>query len=96
MDKNTSNFSSLKVVVVLGTLTLFFSLFSSLPNIAGMLGLSTSAAGTVYNIFQSYSDIAMAASIVGAFTGVGTIEASMSAAILYVIKKKAKAKAVAF
>ncbi|MFP7239943.1 uberolysin/carnocyclin family circular bacteriocin [Bacillus altitudinis] len=64
--------------------------------IAANLGVSTGTAFTIVNFLDAWSSVATVITIVGMFTGVGTISAGVAASILAIIKKKEKSKAAAF
>ncbi|ALM27578.1 uberolysin/carnocyclin family circular bacteriocin [Bacillus altitudinis] len=64
--------------------------------IAANLGVSTGTAFTIVNFLDTWSSVATVITIVGMFTGVGTISAGVAASILAILKKKGKAKAAAF
>lgn len=66
------------------------------PLIAAQLGVSTTAAAIVVKFLDTWSTVATVITVVGIFTGVGTISSGIAAAILTVLKKKGKAKAAAF
>lgn len=70
--------------------------FSNAPFIAANLGLSSGASLTLAKTLDSVSSVATALSIIGVFTGVGTIGSALTATILAVIKKKGVAKGAAF
>lgn len=65
-------------------------------NVAGMLGISASSAGTIVTILNTYGAVTLAFEIIGVVTGVGSIGSAFAASILYILKKEGKAKAVAF
>lgn len=67
--------------------------FINLPNLAGALGISASAAGTVVNLVSTYSTVTAVISIIGAITGVGAVSSGVAATVLYLIKQKGKATA---
>ncbi|MBW4854124.1 uberolysin/carnocyclin family circular bacteriocin [Bacillus safensis] len=64
--------------------------------IAANLGVSTGTAATVVNFLDTWSSVATVITIVGVFTGVGTIGSGVAATILAILKKEGKAKAAAF
>jgi circularin A/uberolysin family circular bacteriocin len=66
------------------------------PLIAAQFGLSTATAATIVNFLDATSSVATVISIIGIFTGVGTIGSATAAVILTLIKKQGKAKAAAF
>jgi circularin A/uberolysin family circular bacteriocin len=66
------------------------------PLIAAQLGLSTATAWTVVNFLDGVSSVATVISIIGMFTGVGTIGSAFAATLLAILKKQGKAKAAAF
>ncbi|PEP89739.1 uberolysin/carnocyclin family circular bacteriocin [Bacillus toyonensis] len=66
------------------------------PLIAAQLGISTGTAATVVNFLDGVSSVATVITIVGMFTGVGTIGSALAATVLTMIKKQGKAKAAAF
>ena len=63
--------------------------------IAANLGVSTGTAFTIVNFLDAWSSVATVITIVGMFTGVGTISAGV-AAILAIIKKKKNLKLLLF
>ncbi|MDQ6468833.1 uberolysin/carnocyclin family circular bacteriocin [Exiguobacterium acetylicum] len=66
------------------------------PLIAAQLGVSTGTAATVVKFLDTWSSVATVITIVGVFTGVGTIGSGIAATILTILKKQGKAKAAAF
>ncbi|MCP2034189.1 circularin A/uberolysin family circular bacteriocin [Planomicrobium sp. HSC-17F08] len=64
--------------------------------IAAQLGISTGAAATVVAFLDTWSSVATVITVIGVFTGVGTIGAGVAATILTILKKQGKAKAAAF
>ena len=76
--------------------TLLALAIGSAPLIAAQLGLSTATAATIVNFLDAFSSVAYVITIVGIFTGVGTIGSAMAATILTILKKQGKAKAAAF
>ncbi|MCY7749228.1 uberolysin/carnocyclin family circular bacteriocin [Bacillus inaquosorum] len=66
------------------------------PLIAAQLGLSTGTAATIVNFLDGVSSVATVISIIGMFTGVGTIGSAFAATVLTILKKQGKAKAAAF
>ena len=67
--------------------------FVNLPNLAGALGISTSAASTAVNLLSAYSTLSAAMAIIGAITGVGAVGSGVAATVLYLIKQRGKAAA---
>ncbi|MBY8911992.1 uberolysin/carnocyclin family circular bacteriocin [Bacillus sp. YC2] len=66
------------------------------PLIAAQLGLSTATAATIVNFLDGVSSVTTVITIIGMFTGVGTIGSAFAATVLTLIKKQGKAKAAAF
>jgi circularin A/uberolysin family circular bacteriocin len=66
------------------------------PLIAAQLGLSTGTAATIVNFLDGVSSVATVITIIGMFTGVGTIGSALAASVLTILKKQGKAKAAAF
>ncbi|MDM5321785.1 uberolysin/carnocyclin family circular bacteriocin [Bacillus pumilus] len=64
--------------------------------IAANLGVSSGTAFAMVNFLDAWSSVATVITVVGMFTGVGTISAGVAATILAILKKKGKAKAAAF
>lgn len=64
--------------------------------IAAQLGLSTGTAATVVNFLDAFSTVSYVITIIGIFTGVGTISSALAATVLTILKKQGKAKAAAF
>lgn len=66
------------------------------PQLASTLGISTGSAATVVKFLSIYSSITFVITIIGIITGVGSIGSGIAATVLYLLKKKGKAKAAAF
>jgi circularin A/uberolysin family circular bacteriocin len=64
-----------------------------LPMLAGSLGISTASANQVVNLISAYGTASFVISMIGAVTGVGSIGSGILATVLYLIKKRGKAKA---
>ena len=94
VSKDIKFYSTLTVSLFI--LTALMLTISSAPFIASQFGLSTGAATALVNFLSAYQTVATVASIVGVFTGVGTIGSATASTILYLLKKKGKAKAAAF
>ncbi|MDP7981440.1 uberolysin/carnocyclin family circular bacteriocin [Bacillus sp. WLY-B-L8] len=71
-------------------------MLSSAPHIAGTLGVSTGTANQVVTLIDQYQTATAIVSIVGAITGVGGITAGIVSTVLFLLKKKGKAKAAAW
>lgn len=66
------------------------------PFIAANLGVSSATAYNMANALNNISNVATALTIIGTFTGVGTVGSGVAATILAILKKKGVAKAAAF
>lgn len=73
------------------SLTMFYLVHS--PMVAGALGISTESANKVVNLISAYGTASFVISMIGAATGVGSIGSGVVATVLFLIKKKGKAKA---
>jgi circularin A/uberolysin family circular bacteriocin len=74
-----------------GSITMLYLVH--LPMLAGSLGISTASASQVVNLISAYGTASFVISMIGAATGVGSIGSGVLATVLYIIKKKGKAKA---
>lgn len=66
------------------------------PQLASTLGISTGSAAAVVKFLNAYSSITFVLTIIGIVTGVGSVGSGIAATVLYLLKKKGKAKAAAF
>jgi circularin A/uberolysin family circular bacteriocin len=66
------------------------------PLIAAQLGLSTATSATIVSFLDAFSTVSYVVTIIGLFSGVGTITSAFAATVLTILKKKGKAKAAAF
>ena len=93
-DSNVSFLLTLSVSLLVVTVLTF-----ALPNppfIAQQLGLSTAASLGLAQALKTVGTVATAITVIGTFTGVGTIGSSLAAVILHKVKKEGAKKAAAF
>lgn len=93
-NSNVSFLLALSVSLLAVTIIMF-----TLPNapfIAQQLGLSTAASLGLAKALETVGNVATALTIIGTFTGVGTIGSSLAAVILQKVKKEGAKKAAAF
>lgn len=81
---------------LLFAVTLLALSIGNMPLIAAQLGLSTTTAIAIVNLLSVGSSVAWVITVIGMFTGVGTIGSAFAASVLMLIKKQGKAKAAAF
>ncbi|MEC1966740.1 uberolysin/carnocyclin family circular bacteriocin [Bacillus cereus] len=93
-QQSFKNYALLSVTLMVVSLGLF--MLSSAPHIAGTLGISTATATQVVSLIDKYQTATAIVSIVGAMTGVGGITSGIVATVLFLLKKKGKAKAAAW
>jgi circularin A/uberolysin family circular bacteriocin len=93
-QRNFKQYALFSAILMLISLGMF--MVSSTPYIAGTLGLNTAAANQVVSLINKYQTATAIVSIVGAISGVGSITSGMVATVLFLLKKKGKAKAAAW
>lgn len=76
--------------------TLLALAIGSMSLISGQLGLSTTTSIAIVNLLDVGSSVATVITIIGLFSGVGTIGSAFAATVLTILKKQGKAKAAAF
>ncbi|BBU38508.1 uberolysin/carnocyclin family circular bacteriocin [Aeribacillus composti] len=92
--KNGKSFAILSLTLL--AISMVALAIGNAPFLAGQLGISTASAWAVVDLLDKYQSVTFVISIIGAITGVGSISSALLASVLYILKKKGKAKAAAF
>lgn len=86
-----------KLVFASVVLAAFFGLaVIASPQLAGTLGISAASSKVVIDLINAYSTVTFVITVIGIITGVGSVGSGVAATVLYLIKKKGKAKAAAW
>ncbi|RZI52302.1 circular bacteriocin, circularin A/uberolysin family [Aeribacillus pallidus] len=92
--KNGKSFAILSLTLL--AISMVALAIGNVPFLSGQLGISTASAWAVVDLLDKYQSVTFVISIIGAITGVGSISSALLASVLYILKKKGKAKAAAF
>ncbi|GAQ19918.1 membrane protein [Oceanobacillus picturae] len=95
LQRRSAKFYAL-LSVSLFLVTLLALSIGNVSFIAAQLGLSTTTSIAIVNLLSVGSTVAWVITVIGMFSGVGTIGSAFAATVLTLMKKHGKAKAAAF